>query len=133
MIGYLGEVVFEVSQQQVKTFGDLRRNASARLASHDLIGRKPLLEFTGPALESLSFSMTLSSFLGIDPVEEVKVLREMRDQGLAVPFVLDGTPQGEGLWLLEGLDETWRYIDNNGTPRVIDCSLSLKGYIENVR
>lgn len=133
MIGYLGEVVFEVSQHQVKTFGDLRRQASVRLASHDLIGRKPLLEFTGPALESLSFSMTLSSFLGVDPVEEVKVLREIRDQGLAVSFVLDGTPQGEGLWLLEGLEETWRYIDNNGVPRVIECSLSLKEYIENVR
>ena len=133
MIGYLGEVVFEVSQQHVKTFGDLRRSASARLASHDLIGRKPLLEFTGAALESLSFSMTLSSFLGLDPVEDVPTLREMRDQGLAVPFVLDGAPQGEGLWLLEGLEETWRYIDNNGAPRVIDCSLSLKEYIENVR
>ena len=102
MIGYLGDVVFEVSQQQVKTFGDLRRNASARLASHDLISRKPLLEFTGPALESLSFSMTLSSFLGIEPIEEVQTLRGMRDQGLTIPFILDGTPQSEGLWLLEG-------------------------------
>ena len=133
MIGSLGEVCFEVSGQSIKTFDDMRRNASARLATHELINRKPLTEFVGAGLETISLSIALSAFYGIDPIEEVKVLREMRDKGMAVPFILDGQPQGDGLWLLESLEEEWHYIDNYGCPRVINCSCTLKEYIEDER
>ena len=131
MIGTFGEVTFEVSADRVRTFDGLKRSGSARLASHDLIGRKPLLEFGGPGLETLSLNMTLSAFLGLDPVEEVKELRQMRDEGTAAPFTLNGEPQGTGLWVLESLSEDWKYIDNNGVPRQIDCALTLKEYVEN--
>ena len=133
MIGYLGEVVFEVSAKKVKTFDDFKRNASSRVATHELIGRKPLLEFGGPGLETVSFPITLSAFLGLDPTEEVKILRDMRDQGLAVDFVLNGEPQGAGLWVLESLSEKWKYVDNDGVPRQIDCDLTLREYVENTR
>ena len=133
MIGTFGEVTFEVSSEKVKTFSDLKRNSSARLASHDLIGRKPLLEFGGPGLETLTFNMSLSAFWGLEPMEEAKTLRQMRDEGIAAPFTLNGEPQGEGLWVMESLSEDWKYIDNNGVPRQIDCQLTLKEYIENTR
>lgn len=87
----------------------------------------------GAALESISFSIALSAYLGVDPIEEVKTLRTMRDKGMAVPFVLDGEPQGDGLWVLESLSETWKYVDNNGRPCLIECALTLKEYIEHVR
>ena len=131
MIGTFGEVTFEVSADRVRTFDGLKRSGSARLASHDLIGRKPLLEFGGPGLETLSLNMTLSAFLGLDPVEEVKELRQMRDEGTAAPFTLNVAPQGTGLWVLESLSEDWKYIDNNGVPQQIDCALTLKEYVEN--
>jgi phage protein U len=133
VIGSLGEVSFEVSGKKVKTFDGLTRNAAARLAFHELINRKPLAEFVGAALESVSFSMTLSAYLGLNPIKEAETLRKMRDEGLAVPFILDGKPQGDGLWLLESLSETWKYIDASGKPGIIECSLTLKEYIENVR
>lgn len=133
MIGSLGEVGFETSGKKIKTFDGLNRNATVRLASHDLIDRKPLLEFVGAALETISFTMSLSAYWGIDPVDEIETLREMRDTGMAVPFILDGKPQGDGLWLIEMLAETWKHVDSEGRPRVIECNLTLKEYIENVR
>ncbi len=66
MIGTFGDVTFEVSSDKVRTFSDMKRSGSSRLASHDLIGRKPLLEFGGPGLETLTFNMALSAFLGLD-------------------------------------------------------------------
>lgn len=130
MIGSLGEVAFKVSSDKVFTFNDFSRKGSARITAHELIGRKPLVEFVGPGLESISFKMMLSTFLGIVPLDEVNTLREMRDKGTASSLSLDGTPVGDGLWLLESINEDWKHIDNNGSPRVIDCDLQLKEYVE---
>ena len=77
--------------------------------------------------------MLLSAYLGVDPLQEIETLRGMRDKGTAVPFIVGGKPQGEGLWLIESLSETWKYVDNNGIPRIIECSITLKEYIESVR
>ena len=133
MIGYLGDVVFEVSADKVRTFDDLKRSGSARFASHDLIGRKPLLEFGGPGLDTISFTVTLASWLGVKPEEEVETLRNMRDEGMAVDFVLNGKPQGEGLWAVESVSEESKYITQDGVENFIKCSLTLKEYVENTR
>lgn len=128
MIGYLGSTVFEVSGRRVRTFSALKRSGSSRIASHDLIGGKQLLEFTGPGLESIALNITFSSYLGVAPLGEVETLRSARDEGRAIPLVLDGTPQGSGLWLIESLSEDWKYVDNNGSPRIIECAVTLKEY-----
>ena len=47
-IGSLGNVVFEVSSEKVKTLRDMQRQGSARFATHEIIGKKPLREFLGP-------------------------------------------------------------------------------------
>ena len=56
MIGSLGEVVFEVSDEKVRTFRDFQIQRSAKYSEHAIHGRKGLLEFTGlsPASASLS-------------------------------------------------------------------------------
>jgi len=130
MVGSLGPVVFQVSTGKARTFSGMKRDASARIASHEVMGGKPLLEFLGPGEEKISFTMTLSKYLGIDPEAEIKQLREMRDKGKAVMFILNGMPQGEGLWLVESLSEDWDDPDNRGRARTIRASVSLREYVE---
>jgi phage protein U len=128
-IGSLGLVVFEVSAEKVRTFDGLKRSGSARFAYHNRQGGKELPEFLGPAAESVSFEIRLSAYEGVNPSEEVTVLRTMRDTGEAVLFILDGVPQGEGFWVVEKISEDHSFFDNRGRPAVIKCSVSLKEYL----
>lgn len=133
MIGSLGNVVFEVSAEQVRTFDELERSSSPRLATHNRQGAKPVIEFLGPGLEDIPFKMSLSAYHGLNPTEEAEKLRTMRDEGQAVLLILGGKPQGEGYWLISSMSEKYKYVDNRGRPGVIDCSLSLKEYIQTLR
>ena len=130
MIGSLGEVVFEVSSDLVRTFRDFQVQRSAKFSEHAIHGGKALLEFTGLAPASMSLSIRLDAGLGVNPKEELEALREILTDHEAVPFILDGEPQGDGLWVLEGLDESYEVIDNQGTFIALDVSLKLKEYIE---
>lgn len=130
MIASLGDIVFQVSTDKTKTFDELERTASARLASHDVIGGKPYTEFVGPGCETITFEMILSVSLKIEPEEEIKDLRKLRDTGEAVLFVLDGVPQGDGMWVVESITESYRYVDNRGRPGVILASVGLREYLE---
>jgi phage protein U len=128
-IGSLGDISFEVSSEKIRTFDELQRNASARLALHNRQGGKELIEFVGPSVETITFSMRLSAYERLNPTEEVKALRKLRDAGEAVLFILDGMPQGDGYWIIESLSEEYDYVDNKGRPYVINCSLTLKEYL----
>ena len=130
MIGSLGEVVFEVSTDIVRTFRDFQVQRNAKFSEHAIHGGKALLEFTGLAPASMSLSIRLDAGLGVNPKEELEALREILTDHEAVPFILDGEPQGDGLWVLEGLDESYEVIDNQGTFIALDVSLKLKEYIE---
>ena len=130
MIGSLGEVVFEVSTERVRTFSDFQIQRSAKFSEHAIHGRKGLLEFTGLAPASMSLSIRLDAGLGVNPKEELNTLHDVLTKHQAVPFILDGEPQGDGLWVLEGLDEKHEIVDNHGASIAVEVSLKLKEYIE---
>lgn len=129
MIGALGDIVFTVSSDKVRTFDGMSRSGSARLTTHELINRKPLMEFLGPGGETISMQISFSVYDGLNPEDEAKSLRELRDNGKAVALILGGQPLGDGLWLVESLNETHKHIDNNGAAHQIDVSVTLREYI----
>lgn len=131
MIGQLGDIVFEVSSEdRVLTFDGLSRSGAARFAYHTRQGCKELSEFLGPALQEIAFEMVLSVSHRVDPKEEIERLREMRDNGEAVLFVLDGEPQGDGYWTITSLSEAHKYIDNKGRTLAVTVQVSLKEYLD---
>jgi phage protein U len=132
MIGTLGEVVFEVSTSKVKTFDGMKRSGTGRWATHDIIGQKPVMEYLGPGIEQISFTMRLDVFLGVNPSEELAVLRQMRDTGEAVSFVLEGQPVTDNLWVIESLSEDYPAIDNAGRILVANVDINLKEYVKSV-
>ena len=72
-IGSWGGVTFSVSRQTVKS---LKWESGVKYAAHDRHLEEPLLEFTGPDTESISFSMFFSVLLRVNPIAEVDT-REM--------------------------------------------------------
>ena len=128
-VGSLGDVVFEVSSEKVRTFDNLRRSGAARYAYHGRQSEKELAEFLGPSAESITMEIRLSAYEGLNPTNEVQSLRSMRDTGEAALFILDGIPQGTDCWVIENLSETHKFFDNRGRPAVITCSISLREYL----
>lgn len=129
MLGTFGDIVFEVSDERVNTFDGYSRQGQARYASHEVLGRKPVLEYLGTALDQVSFSIKLNAALGVNPVKELAKLRKMLNGGQAARIVIGGRPQGEDKWVLESLAETYDYLDNKGNVLVATANLTLKEYI----
>lgn len=130
MIGSFGEIVFVVSTDISKTLNNLQRQGGVTYAEHAVISGKPVLELTGLNAETISFDMFLCSQLGVTPVDEVKQLREMRDQGVAEPLILDGEPQGADMWVITDISEKWEHLDPDGSPIIIQVTVNLKEYTE---
>ena len=81
-IGSFGSLAFSVSERAVKTFDSMNWDFSADYATHDRHIKADLLEYMGPGIETISFSMTFSVFLGVNPLKEIEKLRDMIRNGL---------------------------------------------------
>ena len=130
MIGSLGEVVFEVSENQILTFDGLIFQKKANYSEHAIHTKKGLLEFTGFSATTASMNITLSEDLGVNPRDELGRLEEIFVNHEAVLFILNGNPQGDGLWVIESMSVDYDFISNIGEPKMIQVNLSIKEYIE---
>ena len=130
MVGSLGPVVFSVSDAFVRTISGYSRKTSVRIESHDIIGQKPLSEWVGMSCDSISFTVKLSAFRGVNPKEEAEKLRRMAERGEAVTFVMGGAPVTQNKWLIESVDEDANYYDRMGNIISSDVKLSIREYAE---
>lgn len=115
---------------KVLTFDNLQREGAGRWATHEIIGqdRKPLLEFIGPDLESLSFSIFMSTFLGVNPATELQKLRALRDGGIVCDFMIGGAALSTNQWVIKSLSEAHRTIDGSGNLLVAAVNVSMQEY-----
>jgi len=130
MIGALGEVVFVVTAETMRTFQDFVRTSSARWAKHDRIGLKPKSQFLGPDLDGISFTMRFDANYGMNPKEEMDRLLIMNREGEAVDLTIGGKSLGMGLWTITALEQNWDVVDNRGNVLVGTAKITLEEYIE---
>lgn len=126
MIGSIGSIAFTASTDKVFTFNSLSDQAEARYATHDIIGKKPLLEFIGPGIKSFSMSVRLDAALGVNPLNELTGLESIRDEGEAVPLVIGDNYKGD--FVIKGISSDYRAHDNAGRLLLADITLSLEEY-----
>jgi phage protein U len=117
---------------KVLTFDNMQRDGAGRWATHEIIGqdKKPLLEFLGPDLETLSFSIFMSSFLGINPSAEFQKLRSLRDGGVICDFVIGGSAVITNQWIIKSLSESHKTYDGSGNLLVAAVNISLTEYVK---
>ena len=58
-LGMIGTLPFVCSHEKVMTFSNLQTEQSVRYATHEVIGKKPVLEFIGESLSRVSFQIRL--------------------------------------------------------------------------
>lgn len=127
-VGSMGDIPFVVTYGKIRTFSDYGRSGSGRWAKHDLIGRKPVMEFLGPDVEKVSMKIQLRTDHGINPESELERLRKMRDTGAVFPFILGGAPVSDNYWLLEDIGENVSYWRAGGKILSVSVNITLTEY-----
>lgn len=128
--GYNSANTSNKTDLKVMTFDNFQRDGEGRWAKHEIIGvdKKPILEFLGPDLETISFSVYLSTTLGIDPVTELKKLRQLRDAGAICTFTLGGNMVTTNFWVVAKLDEAHTKYDGSASLLNATVNVSLTEY-----
>lgn len=124
MIGTLGRIVFQVSSGKVLTFRDFNRSGAARIEEHNVIGRKPTLEYVGPGLDQITFTVQLNRTLGINPKNELEAFKEARETGQILSLIIGGDYLGR--WIIANTEELHRRHDGRGRILVAEISLTLR-------
>ena len=131
-IGTFGNVVFETSNDLVRTFKDMTRDTNVRLASHDIIGKKPVIEWIGPGTDTIKFSMQFNSILGVEPKDEEKKLRDMAQTGKVAHIIVGGEPIRDYKFIIESISSSGRIYDRDGNLIKSMVDITVKEYPENV-
>lgn len=129
IIGSYGEIVFEVSPSKTQTYTDFERTNSPRWLEHAVIGQKPILEFEGPGVDTISFTIKLRADLGVNPEEQLVKLRKFARWGQKALFIRGNKPISTNYWVIDNLNEKHKHIDNHGNVLTIEVDLSLKEYV----
>lgn len=79
---------FQTDDSRILNFDGLRRKVSARVGKHNLISRRPVLEYLGPDLQSITFKIELNAMVGVRPRKEEEKL--MKKIGYVAPLVIGG-------------------------------------------
>lgn len=121
MMMALGMFVFSL---HTAAYQELQRQTDWRHASNNRIGAAPARQFVGRGEDAITlpgilFPELAGTALSLDS------LRLMANTGKAWPMV-EGTGRIYGLWVIESLSETKTIFFDDGTPRRIEFTISLK-------
>ena len=128
MIGCWGDITFAVSRNEVKTFTGLKWDSGAKYSTHDRHLKEPLLEYTGREVESMSFSMFFSVFLGVNPISEVAKLLQAMRRGEVHPLIIGPKAYGTNKWVITKVSTSLDRYDNRGNLLVSKVSVTMKSY-----
>ncbi|CAM3851989.1 MULTISPECIES: phage tail protein [Paenibacillus] len=129
-IGNLGDVVFVVSDKTIRTFNEFTRSSSSRWGKHEVLGKKPVTQWIGPGLDTVSFTMRFDARYRMNPRKELDRLTALERKGKALPLVVGGKGIGVGLWVITSLEQGWTHIDHRGNILVATANISLEEYVK---
>ncbi|WP_088227781.1 phage tail protein [Desulfosporosinus sp. FKB] len=132
MIGYFGDIIFETSDQRILTFSGFKRDVKGRWEKHAVIGKKPVSEFSGPDLDTVTFTVNLNGSYGVKPRDEMERWAQYVSQGFAGVLVIGGRPIGDNLWDVQSVSEAWDTIFNQGELYSGKIDVTLEEYVEEI-
>lgn len=127
-IGSLGNIIFSVSKNQVKTFDGLKWDSSAQYATHNRHLKDVLLEYTGTDADKISFSMFFSAFLGVDPMTEITKILAAERSGKVMRLVIGSKAYGKNKWVITSTAKELERYDNKGNLLIAKVNISLMAY-----
>lgn len=130
MLGHYGDIIFETSDSRILNFSGFKREIQSRWGKHDVIGRKPISEFIGPDLDTISFTIHLNGSLGVKPVDEMNRWLEKARLGHAEILTVGNRVLGVDKWTVQRVSQMWDVIFNKGEVYSGKVEVSLEEYLE---
>lgn len=105
---------------------EIERSSKWRWPSQDVIGARPVVQYTGPGEDTIELSGTIfPEYRG--GFGQVDAMRAQAGRG--EPMILvDGAGSYLGEYVIEQITETGKYLFADGKPRKIEFKLSLKRF-----
>ena len=134
VIGYLGEnredgVIFEVSDQTVRTLNNWKWSGSARYAVHNRHNYHALTEYTGMDPDKITFDITLKVELGVKPMEDIVKIWTYEREGTPVTLTVGRKGYGKYRWNIINHTAEIVHTDRDGDPTVATVSVTLQEYL----
>lgn len=123
IIGALGSLPFVCAYGKVLTFNDLSREHSVRWAKHEVIGKKPVLEWVGEDLMTVSLKIRFDTSLGVPPLIGLYHLKKMINNKQVKTLVIGG--EYFGRFVIESISEERKYHTGAGVCMVAEATLNL--------
>lgn len=131
-LGGFGDIIFTVNPLQTMTFTDAERSTSVEYAEHKIIGGKPKLEFMYQNADEVSMNITLSSFLGLNPAEELKKFEEYKNEGDIYPLIIGNAAIEEtnvlGWYVINSFSIKYKEVNFLGQITQLELSVKFKEY-----
>lgn len=129
-IGNLGTlIVFSVSSSKILTFSSMTQTVKGRWATHDVIGGKPVSEFQGPGLRSITLPILLHARHGVKPRTTMEKIERAVENGTPYPLVIGGKRVGKYQWKITQMSEAWEKIIKDGRLVSVSLTLTLEEYV----
>lgn len=129
-VGVLGDIVFQVSSNVIKTIDNLQWSGSARYSEHNRHLTNTLTEFTGIDPDTMSFDMELSAYLGVDPMAELTKIWTYERSGKPLSFVVGERAYGKYKWTIKSHKIKMRTYDKRGNVTGASVSVDLLEYLK---
>lgn len=129
LVGSFGsDVIFEVSDQRITTFDQFVRSASTRWTNHEILNQKPVSEFLGPELDTITFTMRFDAQWGVNPKTEMDKLLIMCRAGQVETLIVGGLALGVYKWKITSVRQNWLTTDGQGRPIIGTADVSMEEY-----
>ncbi|BDV42444.1 hypothetical protein GURASL_13670 [Geotalea uraniireducens] len=124
MFAQLGDIRFEL----ITYFDGLEGSQSFTFAEHQVIEGKPMLQYIGDALETVSITLKFH-VLYCAPEAEFKRVKEMAAKHQALPFVF-GNGIYKGRYVIVEITDTVEVTAVDGTVIEVSAKCSLKEWVD---
>lgn len=113
-IGYMGSLPFIVSSHYLRTPANYQTEAGSRWQDHDIIYHKPVSEFIGPKLRTITFDFILTASHNIAIKKDLATMKEMCENGTVFPLIIGMRPVSQNYWRLDSMSVSDTFFSSVG-------------------
>lgn len=107
-------IKFFVESEKQLSFTNMKRSASARWATHNIVGKRPKTEFLGPDMDEIKLDVILDIEMGIRPRYQMKKFRIACKKGEVHYLYIGGKKVCARKMAITSVSEAWERIWQNG-------------------
>lgn len=128
-VGCLGDIVFQVSSETMKTINNFNWSGSVQYAIHQRHATHALTEFTGMNPDKITLDIYLSAYFGTNVQEEMTKIWTYERNGTTLPLVLGSKGYGKYRWNITQHQMKAKTFDGRGNVTTATVSLTLQEYL----